>query len=428
MIDKNGKVKLATHQLQFIKSEAPIAGIYGGRGCGKTVALSWLVATNLINGKNQIVYGINFRQLAETIVPEVIKRLDELNLPYRYDKQINTIHCNGGTAHFFSYVNYEAVRGLTEIEYLICDEIALAKQDLLAVAAPCLRGNFKPKIRFCSTPRAGSWWNSWIREGMDTGKIEIYRGTMKDMVDKEFVTQESFDMQFQAIDDEHMRRQEIYGEILDDVIENCIVDIEDFVTVCRNNSDKNYYCGIDFARFGNDATCIVVRNGYEIVECVSLTKADTAKIVSEWQRLNNIYHFVNTYLDATGGYDIGFYDTLKVQHRNITEVNFASRSPDPTCANARTHMYDKLAKAIKSGFYIDTYRYKDIYDALKATSCLVNNAGKKSLQSKDKIKEIIGASPDATDALALTFFEDENLYQVKISPDRQRELMSVIFG
>ena len=85
MIDKNGKVKLATHQLQFIKSEAPIAGIYGGRGCGKTVALSWLVATNLINGKNQIVYGINFRQLAETIVPEVIKRLDLTNVICTWD-------------------------------------------------------------------------------------------------------------------------------------------------------------------------------------------------------------------------------------------------------------------------------------------------------------------------------------------------------
>ena len=96
----------------------------------------------------------------------------------------------------------------------------------------------------------GSWWNSWIREGIDTGKIEIYRGTMKDMVDKEFVTQESFDMQFQAIDDEQMRRQEIYGEILDDVIENCIVDIEDFVTVCRNNSDKNYYCRHRFCSHG----------------------------------------------------------------------------------------------------------------------------------------------------------------------------------
>jgi hypothetical protein len=91
-------------------------------------------------------------------------------------------------------------------------------------------------------------------------------------------------------------------------------------------------------------------------------------------------------------------------------------------------MYDKLARAIKSGFYIDTYKFKDIFDALKATSCLINNAGKKSLQSKDKIKEIIGSSPDATDALALTFYEDENTYQVKITPDRQKELMNIIFG
>lgn len=150
---EDGSADLVHHQLQFVKSQDPIAGIYGGRGCGKTIALSCLVVVNLLQKKRQIVFGITSNQLASTILPEVKKRLDELKVSYTYDKYRKALDCCGGTAFFFTYENYETVRGLTEIEYLICDEIAKSKPDLLAVAAPCCRGNFTPKIRFCSTPR-----------------------------------------------------------------------------------------------------------------------------------------------------------------------------------------------------------------------------------------------------------------------------------
>ena len=178
--------------------------------------------------------------------------------------------------------------------------------------------------------------------------------------------------------------------------------------------------------FGNDSTSIVVRNDYEIIEIVNLQKADTNEICSTYRRLDNHYHFVNTYLDATGGYDIGFYDMLKDQYE-LTEVNFANKSPDPNCNNARTFMYDTLAKAIKDGFFVNTVKYKDIYDALKVTSYIINGQGKKALVPKDEIKAIIGHSPDTLDALALSFYGSSELVEYKVTPTKQQQLINALF-
>lgn len=416
------KVELLPHQKKMLESTAPIAGIYAGRGSGKSIAISWLVAILLLQNKKAIVFSTNFKQLSLVLIPEIKSRLEHLGVEYRHDKMTNSIYAKNGVVHLFSYENTDSVRGLTEIEYLICDEIALAPNDLLAIAAPCLRGQFEPKIRFASSPRAGSFWNTWIKEGVQKGTIEVFTATM---MDNKFLSQASIELQMQAITDETLRRQEIYGEILDDVIENCIVNITDFVTE-RQGESRTFYCGIDFARMGNDSTSIVVRNDYEIIEIVNLQKADTNEICSTYRRLDNHYHFVNTYLDATGGYDIGFYDMLKDQY-DLTEVNFANKSPDPNCNNARTFMYDTLAKAIKDGFFVNTVKYKDIYDALKVTSYIINGQGKKALVPKDEIKAIIGHSPDTLDALALSFYGSSELVEYKVTPTKQQQLINALF-
>src|SRR5574344_1671060 len=350
----NFKVELLPHQKKLLESTASIAGIYAGRGSGKSIAISWLVAILLLQNKKAIVFSTNFKQLSLVLIPEIKARLQYLGVEFKHDKMTNSIYARDGAVHLFSYENADAVRGLTEIEYLICDEIALAPNDLLATAAPCLRGKFEPKIRFASSPRAGSFWNKWIKEGIQTCSIEVYHASM---MDNKFLSQASIEIQMKAITDESLRRQEIYGEILDDVIENCIVNITDFVTQSQGD-DRHFVAGIDFARMGNDCTSIVVRNSFEIIEIVNLNKADTNEIVSVYRRLDNKYHFENTYLDATGGYDIGFYDTLKDQY-NLTEVNFAGKSPDQNCNNARTFMYNNLANAVKDGFFVNTLKYKE---------------------------------------------------------------------
>jgi hypothetical protein len=82
-------------------------------------------------------------------------------------------------------------------------------------------------------------------------------------------------------------------------------------------------------------------------------------------------------------------------------------------------MYTNLVKAIDEGFYIDD---ETIRDELFATSYVITNNGKKAIVPKENIKEILGHSPDATDALALTFYET-NI----IDRNREQYLMNTLF-
>lgn len=413
-------VKLLPHQKKLIQSIKPISGIYGSRGCGKSYVISWMCGVNLLQQKKTIVFSTNFKQLQIVLIPEIIKRLEEMKVSFSHDKLTNTIRYRNGAVYLFSYENVDSVRGLTECEYLILDEICLAPQDILAVAAPCLRGNFDPKIRFASSPRQGSYWNEWVKKGILDGSIEVFTAKM---TDNTFLSKESIELQLKAITDENLRRQEIYGEILDASIENCIINVTDFATISAGYN-THYVCGIDLARYGVDNTCIIVRNSNEIIEMIKLNKADTAEICSVFRSLNTKYNFSATYLDGTGGYSTGVYDALK-NEVNIYEINFAQKSPDNNLANARTYIYDKLAKAIVDGFYIDTTKYYEIFNALTHTSYTINNSGKRILVPKEDIKLILGHSPDEADALALTFWEDNTVK--RIDSLKEQEYINILF-
>jgi hypothetical protein len=392
--------KLLPVQKALLNSSKPMAGIYSGRGVGKTYILSIMITMAILKGEKSLCFSQNFKSLSQNLFEEVIQRFNELGIVPNYSKGAMVISYNGGKALGFTYCSPDACRGQTRCHNLFLDEAALMPNDLMAIAAPCLRGEgIKPKIRFCSTPRMGCNFNTLVRENMNNGKWDVFTAVMRD---NKFLSEESLEMAEQAITDPLMRRQELYGEILDNVIENCIVNINDFSTVCTSNGGR-IICGIDFARFGVDCTCFTIRDDYEILEQVKLNGADTAKICSEFRRLDNKYHFDAVYEDATGGFNIGFHDTMKVTHNNLNEINFGGKPLNPQDANTRTSMYFNLASAIQNGFYINERKYKDLFEEIKNTSYIINNAGKRALIPKADIKEILGRSPDSCDSLALTF-------------------------
>lgn len=392
--------KLLPVQKALLNSQKATAGIYSGRGVGKTYILSIMIVMAILRGEKSLCFSQNFKSLSQNLFEEVIARFNEIGITPVYHKGSMTIEYGQGKALGFTYCSPDACRGQTRCHNLFLDEAALMPNNLMAIAAPCLRGTGgKPKIRFCSTPRMGCSFNTIVRSKMETKDWDVFTSVMRD---NKFLTEDELRLAEEAITDPLMRRQELYGEILDNVVENCIVDIGDFGTECLGNGGR-IICGIDFARYGVDCTSFTVRDDYEILEQIKLQSADTAKICSEFRRLDDRYHFAAVYEDATGGFNIGFHDTMKVTHSNLNEINFGGKPLNPQDANTRTSMYFNLASAIQNGFYINQTKYKELYEEIKNTSYIINNAGKRALIPKQDIKEIIGRSPDSCDSLALTF-------------------------
>ena len=412
----NIEIKLLKHQRAFLESKDNKVLLLAGRATGKSYVASIAAAMNMLMGKRLIVLAQTFSSLQRNIFAEIVNRLDEWKVSYNYNKSSMIISVGNGICYGYSYENIESVRGLTNISVCIADEIALAPipEVFFAAVSPVMRGpNIIPKFYALTTPRGGSTWNELFKSD---SSWDIITATT---FDNTFLSSESIQLMKESLTVE-MQQQELYGQLLDMQVENAIIDIDKVNTV-PNGSDEQYYCGIDFARYGSDSTCIVIRNGYSIVEMNKMNNADTDEIVNTYLTLCKKYNPIMTAIDSTGGYDIGFYDRLKHTNKEIQEVNFGSASDDEICANKRSFIYFNLATALENGFAIDD---NEMRQALRYTTWSLTANGKRILTPKDNIKRIIGHSPDSLDALALSF------YKIKVptyTMDRQRVHTAVNF-
>jgi hypothetical protein len=394
------KIELLPIQKKLYYSDKMYAGIWSSRATGKTYILSWLITLAIIQGKKCLAFSQTSDSLKQNLFNEVLQRFRELGIEPVYNQVSRMISFNGGQVLGYTYENTENVRGQTNIEYLFLDELALAPSDLLAIVGPCMRGeNIKPKIRFCSTPRMGSYWNRIVRDHMRVGDWDVFTGTYKENTK---LSAESITLIESSVVDPLMRQQELEGTIIETVVENCILNGIKMSNYCKGK-DSNYVMGVDVARFGNDSTVIVIRDSYHIVEKIPLFHADTYTVSNKIEEMLRKYRIQKVYLDGTGGFSSGIEDYLKLGHNNIVSVNFGGKSSDPNNLNTRADIYTNLVKAIDDGFFIDD---SEMLDELNATSYIILQSGKKAIVPKDKIKEILGHSPDVLDALALTFYPD----------------------
>lgn len=416
----NIEIALLPHQKSFIRSNSNKVLLLAGRATGKSYVASIVAAMNLLQGKRMIVLAQTFSALQRNIFQEIVNRLDEWNIEYNYNRSSMFIQIGKGICYGYSYENIESLRGLTDISVCIADEIALANdpETLFSALAPVMRGkDIKPKMYAMTTPRGGSPWNELFKTDKSW---DIVTATT---FDNTFLSKESIQNMEESLSDD-MKRQELYGDLLDMQVENAIVDV-DRISSEPNGIDDVFYCGIDFARYGNDETVMLVRNGYSIAEIVRLKDADTEELVNRYLNLYSKYKPISTALDATGGWSIGFFDRLKNTHPELIEVNFQGSSPDNICLNNRSFIYNRLAEALKNGFSIKLDKDgQEIRRALKYTTWMLSSSGLRQLIPKDKIKNIIGHSPDTTDALALSFYKNTT---INYTMDREKAKNSINF-
>lgn len=106
------------------------------------------------------------------------------------------------------------------------------------------------------------------------------------------------------------------------------------------------------------------------------------------------------FVDATGGYGVGVVDSLRNMNRECVEVYFSGWALDQRYFNKRSEMYFELAKWVRAGGCLpDDQLLREELLALTYSF----QGDKFRLDSKDDIKDVLGRSPDRSDAVALTF-------------------------
>jgi phage terminase large subunit len=178
-------------------------------------------------------------------------------------------------------------------------------------------------------------------------------------------------------------------------------------TKYNNTILKDKCATIDVARLGNDNTVILVWHGLMVKEIKVLAKHttdQTATILKTLQQLHNIpISNVTIDADGVGG---GVVDQLK---GSISFNNGAAPFNKENYNNLKSQCYFLLAKLInEKQIFIDTddesIKSKIIEELEQVKRKDIDKDGKLSIIPKDQIKQVLGRSPDFSDALMLRMY------------------------
>jgi phage terminase large subunit len=209
--------------------------------------------------------------------------------------------------------------------------------------------------------------------------------------------------------DETSKQRLYYGnwEFDDDPAK--LINYEAILDLWKNEyvSDGEKFITADIARFGSDKGVIILWTGYRILEIISLDHSSVTETAKSIKTLAN-YHQVTTKNiicdeDGVGG---GVVDILSCKGFINGSKSLKEEGKEVQYKNLKTQCYFKLAELVNLGQIYFTKDFSDISEKIiqeleQVKRDKIDQDGKLSLMSKDKVKEAIGRSPDYSDALMM---------------------------
>lgn len=189
--------------------------------------------------------------------------------------------------------------------------------------------------------------------------------------------------------------------------------------------DKEEVCmGVDVAYFGSDSSSIAVRQGPNLLELDRWAGFDTTesagKVISRANHWRSLGHRVGLINVDVIGYGAGVYDTLCHEQDSgnaalagvdIMPVNVAKSARNKQDFDImRDEMWFELSDRFRQGAIAYTSSVDaDLRDMLESELAPVEydfaKNGKRKVWSKDKMREVIGHSPDVADATIMAFYD-----------------------
>ena len=160
--------------------------------------------------------------------------------------------------------------------------------------------------------------------------------------------------------------------------------------------------GVDPARFGDDRSVIVLRQGLRMEKPMIHHGVDNMQLAGLVAQVIDDRDPDAVFIDVGGG--AGVIDRLRQLDYYIVEVPFGGKANQPNLfVNRRAEMWWQVKEWLGNGGSIPNNT--DLKAELSTPTYWFDALGKRCLESKDEIKKRLqgGGSPDIADALALTF-------------------------
>ncbi len=163
--------------------------------------------------------------------------------------------------------------------------------------------------------------------------------------------------------------------------------------------------GVDVARFGDDKTCITVRQGLKVLEQKSFGGLDGPQVIGKIMQIEDEYGADAVFIDV-GAMGAGVIDGGRQLGRKWTEVNFGGKATQRVYYNKRSEMWGDMRDWLKIGSIrdVDPALAQDLEDDLIGPEYWFDKKNNRIiLESKKDMKDRKLPSPDHGDSLALTF-------------------------
>lgn len=174
--------------------------------------------------------------------------------------------------------------------------------------------------------------------------------------------------------------------------------------------------GIDVARYGDDASTIIIRNGGLILLIERHYALSNTELAGRITALYRDDLFDEAYIDGTGGHGAGVIDILRENGVPVVEVNVSSGSTDDHYARLRDQLYFRMAEWFADEDYQAMIPVDEddeeglaeelISDLVQVTYKYEMN-GRIKAEDKASMKEKLLRSPDLGDGLMMTFADSQ---------------------
>jgi hypothetical protein len=409
----NGKVDFDTFRM----------ATSSGRGIGKSALVSWLVIWMLTTriGSTTIVSANSEAQLRSVTWAEITKWLSmamnthwfEVSatrvMPAKWLTELVERDLKLGTRYWgvegrlWSAENPDSYAGVHNFSgvMLVFDEASGIDDSIWSVASGFFTENTPNRfwLAFSNPRRNSGYFYEAFHSKRDFWKNKIVDARTVEGTDKAV---------YQQIIDEYgadsaQAHVEVFGEFPnasdDQFIGSHVVD-EAMERERYKDQSAPIILGVDPARFGADSTVIAVRQGRDIIAIKRFKGDDTMETVGRIIECIEEFKPVLVNIDE-GGLGAGVVDRMKEQRYKVKGVNFSNKSKNMMMyGNKRAEMWGDMRDWLKTASIPKDRTLKtDLISPLMKP----DSKGAIFLESKKDMKARGLASPDAADAIALTF-------------------------
>ena len=166
--------------------------------------------------------------------------------------------------------------------------------------------------------------------------------------------------------------------------------------------------GVDVARYGDDKTVIIIRQGRKILEMRTFRELNTMQVATVVADAVREFRPAATFVDGIG-VGAGVVDRLRMLNYEIIEVNAGVKPDDEsTYVNKRAEMWDRMKAWFRDG--CDIPNDAALRQSLIGIEYSFNDKELMRMERKADMKKRGLESPDEGDAIAMTFAESMGDY------------------